>query len=85
MLVVIVRAGWEHEFADAANVGANFSGGSGAGFSATASQSRNTAVGGIDVGVRLPSNFTLHLTGEVRDNRQFNRNFVLGASLNRRF
>jgi hypothetical protein len=83
--VVIVRAGWEHEFADAANVGANFSGGSGAGFSATASQSRNTAVGGIDVGVRLPSNFTLHLTGEVRDNRQFNRNFVLGASLNRRF
>ena len=83
--VVTVKAGWEHEFADAADVGANFSGGTGSGFSASASQSRNTAVGGIDLGVRLPSAFTLHLTGEVRDNRQFNRNVVLGAAVNRRF
>ena len=83
--VVTVKAGWEHEFADAADVGANFSGGAGSGFSASASQSRNTAVGGIDLGVRLSSAFTLHLTGEVRDNRQFNRNVVLGAAVNRRF
>jgi uncharacterized protein with beta-barrel porin domain len=83
--VVTVKAGWEHEFADAADVGANFSGGTGSGFSASASQSRNTAVGGIDLGVRLPSAFTLHLTGEVRDNRQFNCNVVLGAAINRRF
>ena len=83
--VVTVKAGWEHEFADAADVGANFSGGAGSGFSASASQSRNTAVGGIDLGFRLPSAFTLHLTGEVRDNRQFNRNVVLGAAVNRRF
>ena len=83
--VVTVKAGWEHEFADAADVGANFSGGTGSGFSASASQSRNTAVGGIDLGFRLPSAFTLHLTGEVRDNRQFNRNVVLGAAVNRRF
>lgn len=84
-VVVTLKAGWEHEFADAANIGANFAGGSGAGFSSTASLSRNTAVGGIDLGVRLPSAFTLHLTGEVRDNRQFNRNVVLGAAVNRRF
>jgi len=83
--VVTVKAGWEHEFANAADVGANFSGGSGSGFSASAAQSRNTAVGGIDLGLRLPSAFTLHLTGEVRDNRQFNRNVVLGAAVNRRF
>ena len=83
--VVTVKAGWEHEFADAAEVGANFSGGAGSGFSASASQSRNTAVGGIDLGVRLPSAFTLHLTSEVRDNRQFNRNIVLGVAVNRRF
>jgi hypothetical protein len=83
--VVTVKAGWEHEFADAADVGANFSGGTGSGFSASASQSRNTAVGGIDLGVRLPSAFTLHLTSEVRDNRQFNRNVVLGVAVNRRF
>ncbi len=83
--VVTVKAGWEHEFADAADVGANFSGGAGSGFSASAAQSRNTAVGGLDVGVRLPGAFTLHLTGEVRDNRQFNRNVVLGAAVNRRF
>ena len=83
--VITVKAGWEHEFADAADVSANFSGGSGSGFSATASQSRNTAVGGLDLGIRLPGAFTLHLTGEVRDNRQFNRNVVLGANLNRRF
>ena len=83
--VVTVKAGWEHEFADAADVGANFSGGTGSGFSASAAQSRNTAVGGIDLGLRLPSAFTLHLTGEVRDNRQFNRNVVLGAAVNRRF
>lgn len=83
--VVKVKAGSEHEFADAAAVGANFSGGTGSGFSASASQSRNTAVGGIDLGVRLPSAFTLHLTSEVRDNRQFNRNVVLGAAVNRRF
>lgn len=83
--VVTVKAGWEHEFADAASVEANFTGGSGSGFSTSASQSRNTAVGGLDLGVRLPSAFTLHLTGEVRDNRQFNRNVVLGASINRRF
>ena len=83
--VVTVKAGWEHEFADAADVGANFSGGTGSGFSASASQSRNTAVGGIDLGVRLPSAFTLHLTGEVRDNRQSKRNVVLGAAVNRRF
>lgn len=85
LAVVTVKAGWEHEFAGAANIGANFSGGSGDGFSSTASQSRNTAVGGLDLGVRLPSAFTLHLTGEVRDNRQFNRNVVLGAAVNRRF
>jgi uncharacterized protein with beta-barrel porin domain len=84
-VVLTARAGWEHEFADAASVGANFSGGTGSGFSASASQSRNTAVGGLGLGVRLPSAFTLHLTGEVRDNRQFNRNVVLGAALNRRF
>lgn len=83
--VVTVKAGWEHEFADAAEVGANFSGGTGSGFSASASQSRNTAVGGINLGLRLPSAFTLHLTGEVRDNRQFNRNVVLGVAVNRRF
>ena len=83
--VVTVKAGWEHEFAAPANIGANFAGGSGAGFSSTASLSRNTVVGGIDLGVRLPSAFTLHLTGEVRDNRQFNRNVVLGAAVNRRF
>jgi hypothetical protein len=83
--VVTVKAGWEHEFAAPANIGANFAGGSGAGFSSTASLSRNTAVGGIDLGVRLPRAFTLHLTGEVRDNRQFNRNVVLGAAVNRRF
>ena len=83
--VVTLKAGWEHEFADAANIGANFSGGSGSGFSASASQSRNTAVGGLDLLVRLPRAFTLHLTGEVRDNRQFNRNVVLGAAVNRRF
>jgi hypothetical protein len=84
-VVVTAKAGWEHEFADAATVEANFVGGSGAGFSSAAAQSRNTAVGGLDVGVRLPSAFTLHLTGEVRDNRQFNRNVVLGAAVNRRF
>jgi hypothetical protein len=83
--VVTVKAGWEHEFAAPANIAANFAGGSGSGFSSTASLSRNTAVGGIDLGVRLPSAFTLHLTGEVRDNRQFNRNVVLGAAVNRRF
>ncbi len=84
-VVVTLKAGWEHEFADAANIGANFSGGSGSGFAASASQSRNTAVGGLDLVVRLPRAFTLHLTGEVRDNRQFNRNVVLGAAVNRRF
>jgi uncharacterized protein with beta-barrel porin domain len=84
-VVLTAKAGWEHEFADAASVGANFSGGTGSGFSASASQSCNTAVGGLGLGVRLPSAFTLHLTGEVRDNRQFNRNVVLGAALNRRF
>jgi hypothetical protein len=84
-VVLTAKAGWEHEFADTASVGANFSGGTGSGFSASASQSRNTAVGGLGLGVRLPSAFTLHLTGEVRDNRQFNRNVVLGAALNRRF
>lgn len=83
--ILTAKAGWEHEFADAASVGANFSGGTGSGFSASASQSRNTAVGGIGLGVRLPSAFTLHLTGEVRDNPHFNRNVVLGAALNRRF
>ena len=83
--VITVKAGWEHEFADAANVEANFSGGTGSGFSTPASQSRNTAVGGLDLGIRLMGGFTLHLTGEVRDNRQFNRNVVLGANLNRRF
>ena len=83
--VITVKAGWEHEFADAADVSANFSGGSGSGFSATASQSRNAAVGGLDLGISLMGGFTLHLTGEVRDNRQFNRNVVLGANLNRRF
>jgi hypothetical protein len=83
--VVTVKAGWEHEFANTADVSANFSGGTGSGFSASAAQSRNTAVGGIDLGLRLPSTFTLHLTGEVRDNRQFNRNVVLGAAINRRF
>lgn len=83
--VVTAKAGWEHEFADAASIGANFSGGAGDGFSATVAQSRNTAVGGLDLGVRLPNAFTLHLTGEVRDNRQSNRNVVLGAALNRRF
>jgi hypothetical protein len=82
---ITAKAGWEHEFADVASVGANFSGGAGSGFSAAASQSRNTAVGGLDLGIRLPGAFTLHLTGEVRDNRQFNRNVVLGASVNRRF
>jgi len=84
-VVLTAKAGWEYEFADAASVGANFSGGTGSGFSASASQSCNTAVGGLGLGVRLPSAFTLHLTGEVRDNRQFNRNVVLGAALNRRF
>ena len=84
-VILTAKAGWEHEFADAASVGANFSGGSGSGFSSSASQSRNTAVSGIGLGVSLPSAFTLHLTGEVRDNRQFNRNVVLGAALNRRF
>lgn len=84
-VLVTVKAGWEHDFADAATVEANFSGGTGSGFSAAASQSRNTAVGGLDLGVRLPGAFILHLTGEVRDNRQFNRNVVLGANLNRRF
>lgn len=84
-VVMTARAGWEHEFADAASVQANFAGGTGSGFSAIASQSRNTAVGGLDLGVRLPSAFMLRLTGEVRDNRQFNRNVVLGAALNRRF
>lgn len=83
--VITVKAGWEHEFADAADVSANFVGGSGSGFSATAAQSRNTAVGGLDLGIRLMGGFTLHLTGEVRDNRQFNRNVVLGANLNHRF
>jgi hypothetical protein len=83
--VVTVKAGWEHEFADAASVESNFTGGSGSGFSTEASQSRNTAVCGVGLGVRLPSAFTLHLTGEVRDNRQFNRNVVLGAAINRRF
>jgi len=83
--VVTVKAGWEHEFADAADVGANFAGGAGSGFSASASQSRNTAVGGIDLGLRMPSACTLHLTAEVRDNRQFNRNYVLGVAVNRRF
>jgi len=84
-VAMTARAGWEHEFADAASVQANFSGGTGSGFSATATQSRNTAVGGLDLGVRLPSAFTLRLSGEVRDNSQFNRNVVLGAALNRRF
>ncbi len=84
-VAMTARAGWEHEFADAASVQANFAGGSGSGFSAIASQSRNTAVGGLDLGVRLPGAFTLRLSGEVRDNRQFNRNVVLGAALNRRF
>lgn len=84
-VLVTVKAGWEHEFADAATVEANFSGGTGSGFSAAASQSRNTAVGGLDLGIRLPGAFILHLTGEVRANRQFNRNVVLGANLNRRF
>jgi len=84
-VILTAKAGWEHEFADAANVEANFSGGSGSGFSASASQSRNTAVGGIGLGVRLPSAFTLHLSGQVRDNHQFNRNVVLGAAVNRRF
>jgi outer membrane autotransporter protein len=84
-VILTAKAGWEHEFADAANVEANFSGGSGSGFSASASQSRNTAVGGIGLGVRLPSAFTLHLAGQVRDNHQFNRNVVLGAAVNRRF
>jgi hypothetical protein len=84
-VVVTLKAGWEHEFADAANIGANFFGGSGSGFSVSASQSRNAAVGGLDLLVRLPRAFTLHLTGEVRDNRQFNRNVVLGAAVNRRF
>ena len=84
-VVMTARAGWEHEFADAASVQANFAGGTGSGFSAIATQSRNTAVGGLDLGVRLPSAFTLRLSGEVRDNRQFNRNVVLGAALNRRF
>ena len=84
-VVVTAKAGWEHEFSDAASVQANFAGGSGSGFGSTISQSRNTAVGGLDLGVRLPSAFTLHLTGEVRDNRQFNRNVVLGAAVNRRF
>jgi uncharacterized protein YhjY with autotransporter beta-barrel domain len=84
-VLATVKAGWEHEFADAATVEANFSGGTGAGFSAAASQSRNTAVGGLDLGIRLPGAFILHLTGEVRDNRQFNRNVALGANLNRRF
>ncbi|NBV53327.1 MAG: autotransporter domain-containing protein [Verrucomicrobia bacterium] len=83
--VVTVKAGWEHEFADAADVGANFAGGAGSGFSASASQSRDTAVGGIDFGLRMPSACTLHLTAEVRDNRQFNRNYVLGVAVNRRF
>jgi len=83
--VITVKAGWEHEFADAADVEANFSGGSGSGFYSAAAQSRNTAVGGLDLGIRLMGGFTLHLTGEVRDNRQFNRNVALGANLNRRF
>jgi hypothetical protein len=84
-VLVTAKAGWEHDFADATVVDANFSGGSGAGFSSAMAQSRDTAVGGLDLGVRLPSAFTLHLTGEVRDNRQFNRNVVLGAAINRRF
>jgi outer membrane autotransporter protein len=84
-VVMTARAGWEHECADASSVEANFAGGTGSGFSAIATQSRNTAVGGLDLGVRLPGAYTLHLTGEVRDNRQFNRNVVLGAALNRRF
>ena len=84
-VVMTARAGWEHEFADASSVEANFAGGTGSGFSAIATQSRNTAVGGLDLAVRLPGAFTLRLTGEVRDNRQFNRNVVLGAALNRRF
>ena len=84
-VVVTAKAGWEHEFADAANVGANFAGSTGEGFSAAASQSRNTAVGGLGLGIRLPGAFTLNLSGEVRDNRQMNRNVVLGASVNRRF
>jgi hypothetical protein len=83
--VITVKAGWEHEFAHAADVEANFSGGTGSGFYSAASQSRNTAVGGLDLGIRLMGGFTLHLTGEVRDNRQFNRNVALGANLNRRF
>jgi len=84
-VVMTARAGWEHEFADASSVEANFTGGTGSGFSAIATQSRNTAVGGLDLGVRLPGAFTLHLSGEIRDNSQFNRNVVLGAALNRRF
>jgi hypothetical protein len=84
-VILTARAGWEHEFDDAASVGANFSGGSGSGFSSSASQSRNTAVGGFGLGVSLPSAFTLHLAGEVRNNQQFNRNVVLGVAVNRRF
>jgi len=83
--VLTVKAGWEHEFSGAATVEANFASGSGTGFSASAAQSRNTAVGGLDLAVRLPGAFTLHLNGEVRDNRQMNRNVLLGAAVNRRF